>query len=60
MQDIHFRRHYVRHLPKEVSQNDIIKALASPLINDVWLYLILPITSLRENRIFQRVYRLSL
>lgn len=27
MQDIHFRRHYVRHLPKEVSQNDIIKAL---------------------------------
>ncbi len=34
MQDIHFRRHYVRHLPKEVSQNDIIKALASPLIND--------------------------
>lgn len=26
MQDIHFRRHYVRHLPKEVSQNDIIKA----------------------------------
>ncbi|EJB5729243.1 PTS sugar transporter subunit IIA, partial [Salmonella enterica subsp. enterica serovar Bredeney] len=34
MQDIHFRRYYVRHLPKEVSQNDIIKALASPLIND--------------------------
>ncbi|EDP9870492.1 PTS sugar transporter subunit IIA [Salmonella enterica subsp. enterica serovar Gaminara] len=34
MQGIHFRRHYVRHLPKEVSQNDIIKALASPLIND--------------------------
>nr|6MTO_T Chain T, VRC42 epitope T117-F scaffold [Human immunodeficiency virus 1]6MTQ_T Chain T, VRC42 epitope T117-F scaffold [Human immunodeficiency virus 1] len=33
-QGIHFRRHYVRHLPKEVSQNDIIKALASPLIND--------------------------
>ncbi|VEB52183.1 PTS suar transporter subunit IIA [Salmonella enterica subsp. enterica] len=25
----------------------------------VWLYLILPITSLRENRIFQRVYRLK-
>ncbi|EAQ9870939.1 PTS sugar transporter subunit IIA [Salmonella enterica] len=37
MQDIHFRRHYVRHLPKEVSQNDIIKALASPLINDAGL-----------------------
>lgn len=34
MQDIHFRRHYVRHIPKGVSQNDIIKAVASPLIND--------------------------
>lgn len=60
MQDIHFRRYYVRHLPKEVSQNDIIKALASPLINDGMVVSDLPITSLRENRIFQRVYRLSL
>ncbi len=34
MQDINFRRHYVRHLPKEVSQQDIIRTLASPLIND--------------------------
>lgn len=34
MQDINFRRHYVRHIPKGVSQQDIIKALASPLIND--------------------------
>lgn len=34
MQDINFRRHYVRHLPKEVSQQDIIRTLANPLIND--------------------------
>lgn len=34
MQDINFRRHYVRHLPRGSSQKDIIKALASPLIND--------------------------
>ncbi|NIY47531.1 PTS sugar transporter subunit IIA [Cedecea colo] len=34
MQDINFRRHYVRHLPKGVSQHEIIRTLASPLIND--------------------------
>ncbi|KNC92319.1 PTS sugar transporter subunit IIA [Trabulsiella odontotermitis] len=34
MQDINFRRHYVRHLPRGVSQNEIIRSLASPLIND--------------------------
>lgn len=34
MKDINFRRHYVRHLQKGMTQQDIIKALASPLIND--------------------------
>lgn len=34
MQDIHFRRHYVRHLPKGVSKAEIIRAVARPLIND--------------------------
>ncbi|HAT1685375.1 TPA: PTS sugar transporter subunit IIA [Klebsiella oxytoca] len=34
MQDINFRRHYVQHLPEESSQKDIIRTLASPLIND--------------------------
>ncbi len=34
MQDINFRRHYVRHLPETLSQKDIIRALARPLIND--------------------------
>lgn len=34
MQDIHFRRHYVRHFSKEVNRNEIIRALACPLIND--------------------------
>ena len=34
MQDINFRRHYVRHIQKGLNQEDIIKKLASPLIND--------------------------
>lgn len=34
MQGINFHRHYVQHLTREVSQNDIISALARPLIND--------------------------
>ncbi|VYU65744.1 PTS sugar transporter subunit IIA [Metakosakonia massiliensis] len=34
MHDINFRRHYVRHIPKGMTQSDIIRALASPLAND--------------------------
>lgn len=34
MQNINFHRHYVQRLSREMSQNDIIRALASPLIND--------------------------
>ena len=34
MQDIHFRPHFVRHLPEGMSQKDIIHALAAPLIQD--------------------------
>lgn len=34
MQDINSLRHYVRHIPKGISQKEIINALATPLIND--------------------------
>lgn len=34
MQDIHFRRHYVQHLPQGASQQVLIHQLAAPLIAD--------------------------
>lgn len=34
MQDIHFRRHYVQHLPPGLSVEALIHQLAGPLIND--------------------------
>ncbi|MBB1200973.1 PTS sugar transporter subunit IIA [Enterobacteriaceae bacterium 89] len=34
MQDIHFRTHYVRHFTKGTTQHEIIRMLASPLVND--------------------------
>ena len=34
MQDIHFRRHYVRHIATKTSRDDIIRALANPLVLD--------------------------
>lgn len=60
MQDINFRRHYVRHLPKEVSQQDIIRTLASPLINDGMVVSDFADHVIEREKVFQQVWLLNL